>query len=127
MSDESMLKGLNVPFEAGTVRIFTGGEAGIELFPNGDIHVNGKLAANDQEVVDGLRLFLSRIRRQEGVYERETETLMVALKEVGWDADGEESAEDFVKRLARIAAKRLVPEWSLRDKQVGGKEEEENG
>lgn len=40
--------------------IFTGKD-GIEILrlePNGDIFVNGKLAENDKQIVDGLRNFL---------------------------------------------------------------------
>jgi len=37
--------------------------ASIRLCSNGDIWVNGKLAANDQEVVDGLKEFIATAQR----------------------------------------------------------------
>jgi hypothetical protein len=37
----------------------------IELKPNGDIFVHGRLAENDKEVVDGLRDFLAGLHLKE--------------------------------------------------------------
>lgn len=59
--------------EGGHVRIYAGKTyrsdgledepARIDLCPNGDILVNGRLAANDQEIVDGLRDFVHSVGR----------------------------------------------------------------
>lgn len=61
--------------EGGHVRIYAGKTyrsdgleeepARIDLCPNGDILVNGRLAANDQEIVDGLREFLHTVGRED--------------------------------------------------------------
>ncbi len=38
----------------------------LKFCANGDIYVNGKLATNDLEVVNGMRLFLEAQRKKEG-------------------------------------------------------------
>lgn len=47
-----------IVLQAGTVGAEPG--ASLRLCPNGDIFVNGRLAANDTEVVEALRAFLVR-------------------------------------------------------------------
>lgn len=40
-----------------------GGKEMLRLCGNGDIYIRGVLAANDQEVVDGLRAYLGAVRK----------------------------------------------------------------
>lgn len=41
--------------------VFWAGEASIELHPNGDIYINGRLTENDRAVVQGMRKFLASL------------------------------------------------------------------
>src|ERR1019366_1881390 len=69
----------------------TSGPPALMLHANGDIYVKGRLAANDQEIVDSLREFLAGVQRPE-VTRSALDLLRRLVAEVG-DSEGPVFAE----------------------------------
>lgn len=111
-------------FEAGIGRP-EGKPARLELRPNGDILVNGDIAANDQDVVDGFRQWLSEARafRHEVIRARKQELIEEFQRwlrlEATQDGLGLEVSGSQARYLAEHMADYAIDTWTRLTKAAG--------